>query len=206
METIKSILFVGVVMSIKILLLAGIFLGQQGCGSDDKGASSSEAKKEEVSEVSKPHSVALKDRSKLPACDEANETALAFIISEDVFVTCSQGDWVEIDVEDVVNNTTTQVAERLPDGMFDHEGERYYFSATALANYSISCPAGFNQITGISAVKAFTDSYLADYFPEVSLTPTAICLENSGGSSHYNSISKTSFTSLSGCRVLCKKQ
>lgn len=44
-------------------------------------------------------SVALADRTLLKQCDEVNETQLAYIIAEEIFVICKAGEWAEIEIK-----------------------------------------------------------------------------------------------------------
>lgn len=68
-----------------------------GCGQLKKGNDNSES-----STIGNGHNnktMALDSKDELPACEEANNKQLVYVIDEEQFYTCSEGEWAEIDIQ-----------------------------------------------------------------------------------------------------------
>ena len=89
-----------------IILVNLISCGSQGgsSGSDQK----EEAKKDEVAPL---QSISLKNIKDLPKCAKANDSQLVYVIDDQMFMTCTEGEWVEIEMP-------TQETERVVSSSF----------------------------------------------------------------------------------------
>lgn len=82
------------------LALIALFLGLTGCGTapDHQATAPAPVGSVESAPVEAVRSIALATLADLPACTEANDRALAYVMESRQFLTCQGGAWVEIDV------------------------------------------------------------------------------------------------------------
>ena len=84
----------------RIMFAIVIFLLLTSCGSSSGSDSDDADTKGEVASSQDPlASIALESKDKLPKCHKDNDTQLSYIIDEDMFYTCSEGEWVEVDAQ-----------------------------------------------------------------------------------------------------------
>jgi len=171
----------------------------QACGSSSSSSDKpAETTTVEIEDETPPiHSMALKDRSKLPECTPELETALAYIKAEKIFIVCENEKWVKTTVE------TNSKEEALPEGVFKYDNETYFFSQNAIIdpNHGLVCPTNFSPAETAEVEALISTKVLFNQFPELEIRSSHICLNDN--TQAYITATKTVTTS-NACKMVCR--
>lgn len=92
--------YFGLNASLRVFLVTLAITLLSGCG-DDQSAGGAKSTQDDKESRSKPklQSIALDSVDELPSCDDANDKQLAYIIDTEVFYSCDDGQWVEVEIK-----------------------------------------------------------------------------------------------------------
>lgn len=140
-------------------------------------------------------SIGIKSRRNLPKCNDDNEAQLAYVIDEKVFVNCSNGDWLEVDIG---STDTTNRSNFYYDG-----NQRYLLFPDLTPISSVACPTGFTLLEGQDLIN-FAENILIKQNPAF-LLPQKLVL-NQANAKAYNTYTKSEI-SVAGnnAKFICKE-
>lgn len=152
---------------------------------------------QEENEVAPPSSFAVSSKQKLPACNADMDGTLSYVMNIHKFFTCDSNSWVEIDMNDSIEQKSLET--------FEYNGREYFWSAyTYGANMNIACPSGFSSPLAGEVQAIIDDGILFEMFP--SATGSTTCTMNGSGMM-YNGLTSSyqANNSSTQCHRVCIK-